>query len=134
MSSCLQEVSMSVASWIVQVILAAVFSYSGVYKGTHSKTDVIASGQTGVRWYSPGFIRFIAISELFGVAGLILPRLLGVAPVLTRVAAIGLGIVMIGAAVSHARLAPQRPREWLNVATNVVLLAGCSFVAFARWS
>lgn len=125
---------MNVATWIVQIVLAGVFAYSGVYKGTHSKTDVIASGQTGVRWYSAGFIRFIALSELFGVAGLILPRLLGIAPALTRVAAVGLGIIMVGAAVSHARLAPQRPREWLNVATNVTLLAACLFVAFARWA
>jgi uncharacterized membrane protein YphA (DoxX/SURF4 family) len=125
---------MNVASWSVQVVLAAVFAYSGAYKSTHSKTDIVASGQTGVRAYSRGFIRFIAISELLGVAGLILPRLLGIAPILTRLAAIGLGIIMIGAAVSHARLASQRPREWLNVVTNVVLLAGCAFLAFARWS
>jgi len=125
---------MNVATWIVQIILAAVFSYSGAYKGTHSKPQIVSSGQTGVRWYSDGFIRFIAISELFGVAGLILPRLLGIAPVLTRVAAVALGVVMVGAAVSHARLAPERPREWLNVATNVTLLAGCLFVAFARWA
>jgi len=50
---------MNVATWIVQIILAAVFSYSGAYKGTHSKPQIVASGQTGVRWYSDGFIRFI---------------------------------------------------------------------------
>src|SRR3569832_2269507 len=121
---------MNVATWIVQVILAAVFSYSGVYKGTHSKPQIVASGQTGVRWYSAGFIRFIAISELFGVAGLILPRRLGVAPVRTRVDAVALGVVMVGAAVSHARLAPERPREWINVETDVELLEGFLFFVF----
>jgi uncharacterized membrane protein YphA (DoxX/SURF4 family) len=124
---------MNVATWVVQIELALVFSYSGAYKGTHKKSDVVASGQTGVRWYSQRFIRFIAIAEVFGVLGLILPRLVGVATSLTPLAALGLAVIMIGAAVSHARLAPQRPREWLNVVTNITLLAGCMFVAIERW-
>ena len=124
---------MNIAVWSVQIVLALVFAYSGVYKGTRTKATVVASGQTGVQWYSQRFIRFIAITELFGVAGLILPRLVGIAPILTPLAALGLGIVMIGAAVSHARLAADRPREWLNVATNVTLLASCMFVAVERW-
>jgi uncharacterized membrane protein YphA (DoxX/SURF4 family) len=122
---------MNIATWIAQIALALVFAFSGIYKGTQPKADVVASGQTGVRWYSQGFIRFIAIAELFGVAGLILPRLLGIAPGLTRLAALGLAIIMVGAAVSHARLAAQRPREWLNVGTNALLFATCLFVALA---
>lgn len=124
---------MNVATWVVQIVLALVFTYSGTYKGTHTKSDIVARGQTGVRWYSQGFIRFIAITELFGVAGLILPRLVGVAPILTPLAALGLAVIMIGAGASHARLAAQRPREWLNVVTNITLLAGCIFVAIERW-
>ena len=41
--------------------------------------------------------------------------------------AVGLGIIMIGAARAHARL-----HEPKNVATNLVLLALCLFVAIGR--
>lgn len=122
---------MNIASWVARIVLALVFAGSGLYKGTQPKEKVVASGQTGVRAYSQGFIRFIAIAELFGAAGLILPGVIGVAPLLVPLAALGLAIIMVGAAVSHARLAAQRPREWLNVVTNVVLFAACVVVIVA---
>jgi hypothetical protein len=46
----------------------------------------------------PGaFMKFIGIAEVLGAAGLILPRLLRIQPVLTLWAATGLAIIMIGA-------------------------------------
>jgi uncharacterized membrane protein YphA (DoxX/SURF4 family) len=118
---------MNVILWICQVLLSAVFAGSGTFKSLQSKSRMIASGQTGVQAYSLPFIRFIAASELLGAAGLIVPRALHLAPILTPLAAVGLAIIMIGAAVSHARL--HEPR---NVATNVVLFALCVFVAIGR--
>ncbi len=61
---------MNVALWIVQGLLAALFTTSGVAKGTMSKEALAASGQTGVRDYSMPFIRFIASLEILGVLGL----------------------------------------------------------------
>jgi hypothetical protein len=44
---------------------------------------------------------------------------------------------MVGAAVSHARLARTQParrlRESLNVGTNVAIFAACAFIAIARF-
>lgn len=129
---------MNVALWVVQGIVASIFAYSGTIKATEMKEAIVARGQTGVSWYGLGFIRFIAVSELFGAAGLILPWLLGIARVLTPVAALCLSIIMVGAAVSHARLARanarRRLRESLNVVTNAVIFAGCIFVAVARFT
>lgn len=127
---------MNVALWVVQCVLAVVFAGSGGYKGSQRKEVIVASGQTGVVWFPTGFIRFIAIAELLGAVGLILPWLLGVARPLTPAAAVCLSIIMVGAAVSHARLAAAtaRPREWLNVATNVLIFGACWFVAIARFA
>lgn len=118
---------MNTALWICQGILAAVFSFSGLQKGLQTKERMLATGQTGVRAYSLPFIRFIATMELLGAVGLIVPWATRIVPVLTPLAAAGLGIIMLGAARAHARL-----HEPKNVFANVVLLALCVLVAIGR--
>ncbi|WP_370337576.1 DoxX family protein [Catenulispora sp. MAP5-51] len=73
-------------------------------KSTWSKGRLIASGQTGVTPFPLSVLRFAAVCELFAVAGLILPRATGIAPVLTSVAAAGLCCVMVGAISGHSYL------------------------------
>lgn len=118
---------MNIALWISQGILAAMFLLSGTLKLGQSKERMIETGQTGVVFFPLPVIRTVAALELVAVAGLLLPGLTGVAPLLTPAAAIGLGVVMAGAAASHSRL--KEPRA---VATNLVLLALCVFVAWGR--
>jgi hypothetical protein len=118
---------MNAALWAGQIVLAVVFTFSGALKLVMSKERMLATGQTGVRDYSLPAIRMIAACELAGAAGLILPELIGRAFVLTPLAAIGLALVMIGAAVAHTRLSEPR-----NVAVNAVLFAICVFVAVGR--
>jgi uncharacterized membrane protein YphA (DoxX/SURF4 family) len=118
---------MNIALWTTQGILAAVFAFSGLQKNLRTKERLIASGQTGVKEFSLPFIRFVATMELLGAAGLILPWATRIAPVLTPLAAAGLGIIMVGAARAHARL--HEPR---NVAANLVLLALCVIVVLGR--
>jgi hypothetical protein len=124
-----KESIMNSLLWICQSILAAVFVGSGALKATQSKARMLETGQTGVRDYPLAFIRFIAICELLGAIGLIAPRAAGIAPALTPIAAIGLGVIMIGAARAHARL--HEPR---NVAVNLVFLALCVLVAIGRFA
>jgi uncharacterized membrane protein YphA (DoxX/SURF4 family) len=118
---------MSIALWMCQGLLAAVFFLSGARKSTQSKERMLASGQTGVRAYGLPFIRVIAVCELLGAVGLIVPSATSILPVLTPLAACGLGIIMLGAARAHALL-----HEPKNVAANFVLLALCLFVAIGR--
>jgi hypothetical protein len=80
-----------------------------------------------VRDYRLGFIRLIALSELLGAVGLVVPWASGILPGLTPLAAMGLGILMIGAARAHFRL--HEPR---NVAINLALLALTVFVGVGR--
>lgn len=118
---------MNIALWIVQGLLALVFTTSGTMKGTWDRERLVRSGQTGVQGMPLPLIRFIALAELCGALGLVLPWATGIAPVLTPIAAGGLGVIMILAAVVHTRL-----REPKNVATNLALLAACAFVVWGR--
>lgn len=118
---------MNVVLWIGQCALAAIFVLSGALKSTQSKERMLATGQTGVREFPLPAIRLVAISELLAVVGLLVPQATGVAPVLTPLAALGLAVVMVGAAVAHTRL--QEPR---TAAVNVAILLLCVAVAAGR--
>jgi len=80
--------------WIAQALLAVLFLFAGVVKLT-MPIQVLAQ-QTGL---AGGFMRFIALAEILGALGLVLPGLLGVKRGLTPLAAFGLAIIMIGATV-----------------------------------
>jgi hypothetical protein len=118
----------NVALWSAQVLLAVVFAGSGVAKSTMSKERLLATGQTGAASFPMPVVRFTAAMELLAAVGLTLPWATGIARVLTPMAAVGLGVVMIGAAGSHIRL-----REARNTAANGVLFALCLFVAINRF-
>ncbi|MEV4142370.1 DoxX family protein [Amycolatopsis sp. NPDC049691] len=125
---------MNIALWAGQILLAAIFALSGVLKSTMSRQRLLETGQTGAAAYPLPVVRFTAICELFAVAGLVLPVLVGVAPELTGWAAVGLAVVMVGAMAMHTRLAVVRHKaaEWRNVGVNALILAVCVFVAAGR--
>jgi uncharacterized membrane protein YphA (DoxX/SURF4 family) len=118
---------MDIALWIVSCLLAAVFLGSGIAKTTLSRERLLASGQTGIAPFPMPVVRATAVAEIAGATGLVVPWLTGMARVLTPMAAIGLGIVMCGAQISHASL-----REPKSVAINLALLIPCAFVAAGR--
>jgi len=60
--------------------------------------------------------------------GLILPALTGIAPVLTPLAAVGIGALMAGAGVVHFRR-----REFAFIGVIAVLFAAALFVAWGRF-
>ncbi len=119
---------MTVALWVVQFLLAGVFLASGITKSTMSKERMIATGQTGVAPFPLPVIRITAVCEILAAVALVLPGLTGIAPVLTPLAAVGLMVVMVGAAVSHASL-----REYPQVGANAVLFGLALFVAVNRF-
>jgi hypothetical protein len=120
---------MNVALWTAQLLAAAVFLFSAVTKGTWSKEKLIAKGQTGVAPVPLPLLRAIALAELLGAIGLIAPWWTGIAPVLTPLAAVGLGIIMVGAAAIHLRL--NEPRTALG---NLAILVLCVFTAVGRFA
>jgi len=113
--------------------LALVFTLSGALKAVGRKPWLIRTGQTGLTHIPVWFIRLIAVSELLGAAGLVLPGLVGVGGFLRPIAAACLAVLMAGAAVVHLQLAREdaqrRHRELVNMTIPLSLLALCLWVA-----
>jgi uncharacterized membrane protein len=112
--------------WILQAVLATAFGLAGLTKAFKPKEKL----RTTMPWvddFTPTRIRLIGVVEVLGALGLVLPAVTGVAPVLTPLAAIGLAVTMVGAAVVHARRG-----EWSAIAVNVVLLVLAAVVAWGR--
>ena len=118
---------MNVVLWVLAAVLAALFLVSGGMKIVRSKDRLAAAGQDWVESFSPGMVTLIGALEVAAAAGLILPPVTGIAPVLAPAAAIGLVLVMIGAVVVHGRR-----REIPNVAVNIVLAILAAVVAWGR--
>src|ERR1700754_1927025 len=124
----LKVMPMNSLLWTGQILLAAVFLYSGINKSIYSERQLIDRGQTGVVGRRPATIRFIGISELAGAVGVILPWWTGTLSFLTPVAAGGFVFLMLLAAPIHYRLKESR-----NIAVNLLLLAISLFVAWGRY-
>jgi len=118
---------MNIALWIVQGLLAAMFLMAGFMKASKSK-DELAERMAWVNDFSPSAIKTIGVLEILGAIGLILPWATGILPWLTPLAAIGLVLTMIGAAIAHARRG-----EFPNIGMNVMLLLLSAFVAYGRF-
>ena len=119
---------MNLALWIVAIVLAAGFAATGLMKLFVPKEKLVNSGQGWAQDVAPTSIRLIGVIELLGAAGLILPAVTHIAPNLVPVAAIGLVLVMLGAATVHARR-----KEPMNIGVNIVLLALAGFAAWGRF-
>jgi uncharacterized membrane protein YphA (DoxX/SURF4 family) len=115
---------MNVALWIVQVLLAALFVFSGAMKFIMPVEEMTKQMPSMPGW----FLRFIGICEILGGLGLILPGLIRVRPGLTPLAAAGLVVIMIGATAISLMIGPA-------VGALIPLVVGllAAFVAWARW-
>src|SRR5690606_17984065 len=113
--------------WICQILLAAIFLYSGIMKSTQSEQKLVASGQTGVEHLPVGLIRFIGISEILGAAGLIIPWISKVGVLLAPLAAFCVSVIMVMAAVVHFRR-----NEKKAVLLKLFILSLCLFVGVER--
>jgi DoxX-like protein len=114
---------MNRALWIIQVLLAALFLFAGGMK------LILPIEEMTKQIPIPGlFLRFIAVCEVLGALGLILPWLLRIRPGLTPLAAVGLVIIMIGATVVSLEIAGTAMALFPLV---VGILA--AFVAYGRW-
>lgn len=118
---------MNVFLWVVAIALALMFAMAGVMKATQPK-EKLAANLPWVEDYSPGTVRLIGIVEILGALGLVLPAALGIAPILTPIAATGLAVVMVLAAVTHGRR--HEPRA---IAFNAVLFIAAVIVAWGRF-
>ncbi len=119
---------MNIVLWIIAGLLAAAFLGAGVMKLSKPKDQLIASGMGWAENYGAGAIKAIGAVELLAAVGLVLPALLGIAPVLVPLAAAGLAVIMVGAIMIHARRGERQA-----IIANVVLLILAVVVAWGRF-
>ena len=75
-----------------------------------------------------GFVRFVGISELLIGAGLILPELTGIVPILTPLAALSLCMIMVLAIADHVK-----HKETHEIGKNVIIILVAAFVTVGRF-
>ncbi len=119
---------MNTVLWIIAGILAVAFLGAGLMKLTQPKEKLAASGMGWTEQFSPGAIKAIGALEVAAAIGLILPAVLDIAPILVPLAALGLVLMMIGAAITHARR-----KETPMIGANLVLLALAAVVVWGRF-
>lgn len=119
---------MNIFLWILASLLALAFLASGVMKLAQSKEKLAASGMGWVEDFPAWTVRGIGVVELLAAVGLILPALVGIAPVFVPLAATGLVLLMAGAAITHLRR-----KEFPMAAIPAVLLVLAAVVVWGRF-
>jgi hypothetical protein len=118
---------MNVALWIAAGLLAAVSLASGAMKLVVARSR-LAGHMAWVPHFSDTSVRAIGALEVLAATGLILPGALRVAPVLVPLAATGVVVLQVGAAITNVRY-----DEVNRIPINVVLIALAVFVAWGRF-
>lgn len=122
---------MNIALWIVTGLLAAVFLFSGLGK-LFVPREKMAGMTEAAHWvldFQPGALKTIGAVEILGALGLVLPALLGVAPIVVPLAACGLVLIMIGA--MRVRIRRGETKAALGDGAYLALAA---FVAIGRFA
>ncbi|WME24547.1 DoxX family protein [Brachybacterium sp. GU-2] len=114
--------------WILAVALAAVFVASGAMKLLAPREQQIEKTP-----YAEDFphsvIQGIGALEILGALGLVAPALTGIATILVPLAAAGLAITMVFAALVHAR----RGDPFRAMLPSMLLALGSVVVAWSRF-
>ena len=122
---------MNVALWIVAGVLAVVLLVGSGSKLLVPKEQMAGTLGAASRWvedFRPGALKAIAVVELLGAAGLILPAALDIAPVLVPVAASGVVLLFMGAVTMRLHRG-----ERATIMGDLVYLALAAFVAWGRF-
>jgi hypothetical protein len=118
---------MNVMLSAIQIVLALVFAVAGATKLWRPRL-ALAGRMPWVEDMSDVQVKGIGLLEMAAAVGLVAPPLLHVATFLTPLAAVGVILLMLGAAATNLRIGE---RQILPV--NVLLLALAAFVAVARF-
>jgi MYXO-CTERM domain-containing protein len=115
----------NVAVWGLQVLLALAFGAAGAMKLVTPVDQLAASGMAWTTALPPIAVTLIGVLEVLGAVGLILPMATRIRPELTPLAAAGLGVMQVVAAVFHVARG-----EGMQVPVSLVL-ALLAFGVFA---
>jgi len=118
---------MGIALWVVQVLVAVAFLGAGATKLLQPKEKLVKN-MAWMEDFSQPTVRIIGALEVLGAIGVVVPALTGILPWLTPLAALGLVLLMLGAALTHLRRT-----EYGYITMNAVLLILAAFVVWGRF-
>ena len=118
---------MLIALWIINSLLALGFLLFGFMKLARPSAVLAGNGMAWVEDFSGPSVKLIGALEVVGAVGLIAPLVTGIAPILAPLAATGLAVVMIGAAVVHIRR-KESPIPAIPLAVLCVVSATLGFI------
>lgn len=120
---------MNLALWIATGLLAAVLlvSTSKMFV-PREKMAAVSHAAEWVLDFSPGALRAIGTLEILAAAGLILPAVLDIAPILVPVTATCVALLFTGAVIMRLRRGERR-----TIVPDLVYLAVAVFVAWGRF-
>ncbi|MEK5035522.1 DoxX family protein [Paenibacillus sp. FSL R7-0302] len=118
---------MNIALWVVQVITAIGFVYSGGLKAFQYEKAKASWGW--VKDVPQALVVLIGLAELLGALGIILPYATKIAPVLTPIAATGLAVIVLCGALFHVSR-----KEYRELGVNIVFIALAVIIAVTRYS
>ncbi len=118
---------MNTALWIIQGTLAAIFLGAGLNKLTKPKGKLEAK-MGWVSDFDARSVKTIGLLEILAGLGLILPYVVDIARPLTAWSAIGVVVLMIGAAGTHA---PRK--EPLMIVATLILVTLAAVAAWGRF-
>jgi hypothetical protein len=119
-----------IALWVAAGIVGAASLAASLNKLLVPREKLLSNPQ--MAWaedFTQSQIRLIAVAELAGAIGVILPQATGVLPVLTPLAACGIIALQLGALRMHAKR-----HETMNIAINLFMIALAVFVAVGRFA
>lgn len=123
-------VNVNLLAWVMTIPVAAVFVMAGSLKLTTPRSELLKNTQMGwVDSFGAWQVKVLGALEVLGAIGVVVPWAFGIVPVLTPLAAVGLGAMMWGAMVVHALR-----HEWGMLPVNFVLAALPLGVAALRFS
>ncbi|WP_406025340.1 DoxX family protein [Nocardioides sp. NBC_00850] len=119
---------MNIALWIVAGVFGIAYVAGGIVKLTMPYEKYAAK----LGWpedFTPGNVRFMGVVEILGGIGLVLPGLVGVAPVLVPIAASCMALYMAGAITERLRRG-----EYKELLGDLLFLAAMVFIAWGRFA
>lgn len=115
---------MNIALWVIQGLVAFAFFGAGGFKLFTPKAK-LEKNLSWTRTTPAAQIKLLALAEVLGAVGVVVPWATQILPVLTPVAAGCLAIIMVGGTVTHVR-----HKE--SPAPTLILLVLCLAIAVGR--
>ena len=121
---------MNMVAWVLQIVLAVAFLLHGLlftvaYGPVAKRSEARGRPPSSM---APAFRQFIGVAELAAALGLTVPPAVHLFPWLAPLAAAGLVLVMVGAAIFHARKS-----EFPAAAVTLIIGGLAAVTVFLRW-